>query len=376
MISNEPKIAVVAAALFVFVIVLFFISSGSGPSDANNVTEQETELKYEPLDFNVSIVEKLNDVEDEEFQKNMFYYLTNYIHDETKQKVIRQYLKAYSDHKLITKAFTNTRTPILIYASKLEPNALKSIVFGNLKLHNYPYDYLREYEVSRYRSIDKAIISAHPGFVDSIRNYLAGHLNNEDVLKRGMSFLRANDLINPNFAEDLLENLKDKHYLTEINSKISRAEQRLSDIQKELKNVSNENNKIMTISAFMIADKGDNFYEIRVDGSPAVLHTDVNIYKSKGWFTTYVIRDGSTSVQLKEEYGNFSQSWPLYEEVDREVKEELLQSIYKLKDNVRIINGDLQDAQKELNDVKARLSGFEKRYPNLKEYILTGNKHD
>lgn len=363
---EDQQVVIFLKVIFIVIVVIVVIAIliKSGPSDAKNVREQEAELKYEPLDFKASIIDKLNDVEDKEFQRNMFYYLTNYVHDETKLKVIRQYLKANPNEKLIKEAFSKLGTPILIYASKLESNAFKTIVFGNLGLLNNPDGYLKDYVAKYYASVDKVIVRDHPELVVGIRDYIANNYQNEEMLRKGISFLKANELINLNFAEDIIESFNDKSNKLELSSKISRIKRRLSDIKDLLKEETDEYNKILTIRGYMVADIKNDSYEIRVNGAPAVLHTDINIYKSKGWFTTNVIRNGSTSVQLKEEYGNFNQSWPVYEEVSQDSKDEQLQEIYNLKNKVKDLRNEMESVQTKLNNVKARLESFSKKYPN------------
>ena len=83
---------------------------------------------------------------------------------------------------------------------------------------------------------------------------------------------------------------------------------------------------IATLHAFMVAEQSPHFYEIALAdyvgwGTPipsarhAILMTTETTFTSKGWFRISAQRVTEVPIKLKEEFGSFTQAWPVYSEV-------------------------------------------------------------
>ncbi len=140
----------------------------------------------------------------------------------------------------------------------------------------------------------------------------------------------------------------------EIGQEIVAAQVRKSDalsivprLESELESRKAEPIKTQNLEAFMVADVGFSGYEIalaqytylgRVPSEKhAVLFTKNTTFTSKGWFTLRVRRLPDSEVRLKEEYGSFNQTWPVYEEVTEEelrINEATMRELGSKRDSV------------------------------------------
>ncbi|MCB1060307.1 MAG: hypothetical protein KDB65_08745 [Calditrichaeota bacterium] len=102
----------------------------------------------------------------------------------------------------------------------------------------------------------------------------------------------------------------------------------LPRLEREMSNSHLEPINSQSLTAYMIANTGYRQYEIALPEQTylgrmpsdrhAVLITKQSSFESTGWFTIRVRRLDNSVVKLREEFGSFNQTWPVYEEVSDE----------------------------------------------------------
>jgi peptidyl-prolyl cis-trans isomerase B (cyclophilin B) len=146
--------------------------------------------------------------------------------------------------------------------------------------------------------------------------------------------------------------------------------QQVSDrLEDELKFVKTEPLKTQTLEAFMVANVGYGQYEIALRASNywgrtpsdnhAVLFTKESSFQSKGWFTLRVRRLADSEVRLKEDFGSFNQTWPVYEEVtekDIASNEKDLKSSAVKRDSLRWARSSATDEVLRISALKKQLA--------------------
>lgn len=106
------------------------------------------------------------------------------------------------------------------------------------------------------------------------------------------------------------------------------AQSTIPRLESELESQNTVPVKTQMLEAYMVADVGFGGYEIALaqytywgkvaSESHAVLFTKSTSFGSKGWFNLRVRRLPDSEVKLKEEFGSFNQTWPVFEEVTDE----------------------------------------------------------
>lgn len=129
--------------------------------------------------------------------------------------------------------------------------------------------------------------------------------------------------------DDVLQTI-DKYY--DLSSSLSQAQtdldnnnNLLSEAKSQLNQLHTTESQYLTLEGFIVGDVGNSQYEFAFPEynyfgrlpslKHGLLQTLGTTYQSKGWFSLRVTKLTTTPVKLKEEYGNFTQDWPLYMEV-------------------------------------------------------------
>jgi peptidoglycan hydrolase CwlO-like protein len=119
----------------------------------------------------------------------------------------------------------------------------------------------------------------------------------------------------------------------------------------------------------MVADDGSNIYEIALpeydyyfgempSGNHAILMTTTVSFTSKGWFTINARRLTDVPIQLNQEFGGFTQNWPVYQEVtDSDVADQ----------NAKI--QQLSDLNGQINDLQQQKASIDEKNADLHEDI-------
>jgi hypothetical protein len=117
------------------------------------------------------------------------------------------------------------------------------------------------------------------------------------------------------------------------------------------------------LSAYIVGEHSPGVYEIAMPNDPrehAFLFSFSHTFQSKGYFSMRVERmAGELPVQLKEEYGNFTQNWKAYSECDN--------SCLNRKEEARAeqakIQGDLSNKLRSMDEGKSEFAKRERQLP-------------
>lgn len=333
-------------------------------------TENYSEQNTVDEKFQDNIVDNLDDVQDEDFQRSMLPYLTNYQYsDLVKKNVVLQYLKENPRDPLIQKAYSNGRYSLYSYLNDLDEETIDVIIFDNLKSLWTPADYINNYK-EEFAIIDIVIINKHPNVVKEIRNLLATNLDNWRYLINGVNFLTRNSLLDSTSAIEIQNYVYDKYNYDQLEERISKIDSELKEPREKFSETNRVTDRVISLNGFMIAKLNNYSYEIRVNGSPAILETLVSEFSSRGWFTINAVRNGNKSVPVKEEYGSFTQSWPVYIEVDQEKVDERNRELSDLKHEISDLSKERESAIVKSKKLSNRILDSNKRQAKLKEILL------
>jgi hypothetical protein len=98
---------------------------------------------------------------------------------------------------------------------------------------------------------------------------------------------------------------------SEIMGRISSLESSIEDTRESIKNFN-----FINLSGFICGVNYDGSYEINTGGRyHAILITSTRDYNTKGYFNIPARKTDTRQVSVKEEYGGFTQTWNVYEEV-------------------------------------------------------------
>ncbi|HEY3294031.1 MAG TPA: hypothetical protein VGL38_01180 [bacterium] len=162
--------------------------------------------------------------------------------------------------------------------------------------------------------------------------------------------------------------------IQEANSRSVIAQRNLPRLEDDVKSLHIQPLNTESLEAFMIANVGWGQYEVALpqytyygrlpSERHAVLFTKETSFQSKGWFNLSVRRLQDSEVRLKEDYGSFNQTWPVYEEVtSQEVSEyRQKQGILEAKqDSIRRLRNAAESEQARIasltGQIKQLLSG-------------------
>ncbi len=116
------------------------------------------------------------------------------------------------------------------------------------------------------------------------------------------------------------------------------------------------------LTGFIVAQRGDlPIYEIIPDSGPprALLFCFNTQFQSRGRFALRVTRGGEIPVQLKEEFGDFTQSWPVFSEVTSEEDEEAADLPGELQQKAQNIAKEKADVAVLLSQISAAIAKFD-----------------
>lgn len=124
-----------------------------------------------------------------------------------------------------------------------------------------------------------------------------------------------------------------------------------------------------SLHAFMVAEDSPNIYEIALpeynyylgkipSSNHAILKTTTISYSSKGWLTINAKRIIDIPIQLKQEYGGFTQNWPVYQEV---TDSDIAANNSKIQ--------QLSNLNAQINDLKQQKASIDEKNNNLYETI-------
>ena len=102
----------------------------------------------------------------------------------------------------------------------------------------------------------------------------------------------------------------------------------------------------------MVAEISPFKYEIAINGKRALLVTVTTEFHSRGSFSLQVVKLGDTPITLKEEYGGFTQDWPVFIEVNLQNEKDQLQD---LDNKISTAKYSIDEITKSINNDKCRL---------------------
>jgi hypothetical protein len=111
------------------------------------------------------------------------------------------------------------------------------------------------------------------------------------------------------------------------------------------------------LNGLIIAQQSTGAYEIAVNGERALLISETQ-FTTRGLFTLSVRKTTEMPVQLKDEYGGFTQNWPLY------VEENLQEDKVRLNEEMSTLNASEEKVEElirrldEMNSEKKRLRSY------------------
>ncbi|MEN6462413.1 MAG: hypothetical protein ABFC94_13740 [Syntrophomonas sp.] len=150
-----------------------------------------------------------------------------------------------------------------------------------------------------------------------------------------------------------------------IKNEIQKNNDKISSASQEIQKINNSESIYITLSAYMVRKIDDDNYEISLpqyngyfgelpSSNHAILKTVSTTFQSKGWFTIKAISEGTMPVDIKEEYGGFTQDWPVYIEVpdstlDHQNKAEQQQIYNEANNNNNKLKTEQQSNKHEIN---------------------------
>ena len=229
----------------------------------------------------------------------------------------------------------------------------QSLCSGNLKkdLADYlsrsnPND-LEPLMISKYR--EELISNRYDNSIEILRSY-------EDVVGKNQ-----NKTID--HAMDALNNfLNAKKEIAELNTSINSNKTQIDEQGKNIQEakdsyitIKNDQSKTFSLYAFMVGKTGNFEYEIDINGQRAILMAFHTQFKSKGYFNIQVRKMMDLPVKIKEEFGGFDQTWPMFAEVDvQNDQQELQKASDKIKEEEQKFNEHNKKLQEDETAVKTK----------------------
>lgn len=362
----------------------------------------------ESIDF-VKIITMLNNPNNNDFINNSIIEILSLNPKEENEKA---FITAYSplinkDNKKLVQAFNkykdnNIGTNDNIY--KLDINTkdlVNCYILDTLKADDFK-------AFTKYKNNDETLKS----FVDLSKEFIN---NNQYKLvlnvptKINESEIKITDKIKPEYeninllintikeleeAKNYKKTLEENHKnmpekkksieisISDCKGSISSKEKEISKLEKDINEI-----KPFTIEGFIIGEDGDtkthfgNAHEYEaayIEGTPYgdfpskdrfILNTYSTRFTSKGRFSLEVICSGEKEVKLKEEYGNFTQKWNVYEEYTGEVKK----FYNEAKTLYEIQKSEIDDLNKKINNLNNELDQLNKSESNYSNNLSSTN---
>jgi hypothetical protein len=121
----------------------------------------------------------------------------------------------------------------------------------------------------------------------------------------------------------------------EIAKRVEEESNNINSFKEEL-----EKTEYYWISGIVVSEYSPRIYEVNIYGADtrAILNTNNTLFQTKGYFEMRVKKTGNYPMKIKDQYGGFTQVWPIYEELtskDESNYNFLNHSIEKSEKNIR-----------------------------------------
>lgn len=156
-----------------------------------------------------------------------------------------------------------------------------------------------------------------------------------------------------------------------LNKEIPGLEESLSKAKSNIPSIEPFN-----LYAYMVAQLNKNAYEIALpswtsygaipSANHAILVTSETNFTSKGWFNLRVIQFDEIPVQLKEELGNFTQDWKIYDEATASIEA----TIQEYKKTATECEVTLEASKQKLNSLAQQKKNIENNITSLIDKII------
>jgi len=301
-------------------------------------------------------------------------YIDKHSTEESKSAVVKEIIGMIAKSKTASSIqfledlfFSEKRT------SKLADNILVSMNTNNLKFANYERlcgrylnSYISDEMIQQYgimfRRYDEDTIYNF-FFSKTKQEYENGNFDQVRSIVEAFKSLEINDPNGITRLPELLDEISNaENDISEKEEEIVKMQEKIQQTEKDLEIQVNSNNNIITLEAFIAAQIGSGKYEILLpNGDRAILTTFINKYDRQGWTTLNAKKMYDEEVVLKEEYGGFTQKWPVYMEVgtpDEDKVYELEEMIYdykeelwKMQDEQVTLEEQVDNCKKEVADI-------------------------
>jgi len=229
-------------------------------------------------------------------------------------------------------------------STSLQKNICDSLVLHGIDLlldsrnsESVGWDLIKEQATQCYPTpnglrIRRMVAANHPGIIDSmflhtLRLWVAdSNYSALTAVAQGYCGLNTGRMRFVSSLADLSDSI------CELEDTRSLAKAYIPRLEREVSETQIEPIHSQSLTAYMIADVGLGQYEIALpeltywgrvpSKTHAVLVATQTSFQSTGWFTIRAKRLDDSVVRLKEEFGSFNQSWPVYVEItDHDIAE-------------------------------------------------------
>lgn len=164
-----------------------------------------------------------------------------------------------------------------------------------------------------------------------------------------------------------------------VDAQLTNSQSRLDRLEASLAEKVERNRESFMLDCWIVAQAANGKYEIIVDTwsgiGRAYLQTLFTEFSSRGNTRIRVFHHGYERVSVREEFGGFNQSWPVFlEDVGYDVRREsistLRNDIWELKESMRTLRNAKEDSQRALDEVTVTIFQiFDKYRQGLRSYI-------
>jgi len=228
---------------------------------------------------------------------------------------------------VLTKADYSTRTELIqmVCTNKLEPGLISGMLTVVLDKHHGTPPQPKETQ-QQLTLIDSALLKLPSATADSLLIVaLAGQLDLSygigELVSRAEKFSVFSREAYPVFGplyDDILLYDKQTQNIRNLEETTSAAETSLVELESELAEVMDRLNRSFLLDFWVAAQTSYKQYEIVLDNwgygraQHAILRTIDTEYTTTGYARLYVLKGFDEEVQIKEDYGGFTQSWPVF----------------------------------------------------------------
>ena len=206
---------------------------------------------------------------------------------------------------------------------------------------------------------------------------LKNKLNNLSLLKineNQKNKIQKTNLTIDKYNEIYSNTIIEENEILKIKDEINAINKNLKEDEEYIE----ENGDYFYLNAYIVGQYEYKIYEIALSDydyyygkipsdKHAILVTIVNEFSSKGWFNLYVRKLSEIPMQIKHEFGGFTQKWDVYQEVPEPMRE----TVKNKKNNIRKNKILLSRKLKEKDNLEKDFEKKRKKLDTIKEKIIS-----